>query len=93
MNDLEIVRYELDTLAAYEAEDLDYPVMDVAYETESGGDHWDTVCLVAMAERVGVQINKLVEKNDILRNTIDLQSSNITKLLIEINHLKLKGGE
>lgn len=61
MNNREITEYELMTLAQYSPEDLDHPIMEVAYETPQGADAFQTVCLVDMAERAHKEFVKLQE--------------------------------
>ena len=51
MDKNENLKYQLETLASYQPEDLDNPEFEVAYETVSGCDGFDTVCCIDVAGR------------------------------------------
>lgn len=58
----EILMYELECLASYEPEDLDYPHIVVCYEDTFGNDHSVDIYLVEMANRLKVRFAELLEE-------------------------------
>lgn len=59
MNDNENLKYQLETLASYEKEDLDNPEFEVAYEDEHGCEGFATVCCIDVGVRSLERINEL----------------------------------
>ncbi len=56
--------YQLETLANYEPEDLDYPVFEVGYANELGSECFAEVCCVQLATEVLELIKQLKEDNN-----------------------------
>lgn len=72
MDNIDIIKYELQTLASYEPIDLENPEMEVAWEGDSGEEYMVTVCLVDMAKRVSVELKRLEDKVDSLQKGFDV---------------------
>lgn len=59
LTESEDLKYQLETLASYEPDDLDNPEFDVGYETTDGREGYLTVCCLDVANRALVRINEL----------------------------------
>ena len=69
MNKNKTLKYELETLASYTPEDLDYPVFEVGYEDDQGNEGFATTCCIDVAER---SLSRIRELEGMLSKKLDL---------------------
>ena len=53
------LKYQLETLASYEPEDIDHPEFEVVYESDSGVECGIEVCCIELAQRSLARIVEL----------------------------------
>ncbi len=70
MTKSEDLKYQLQTLASNEPNDIDYPEFEVAYEDESGNEGLATVCCIDVAERALDRINELERQAMVAKQVI-----------------------
>jgi len=59
----ENIIYQLETLASYEPDDLDYPEFEVGYEDSNGNEGFAAICCIDLAKRLLILIKELENKD------------------------------